>query len=39
MTDDAHRVPVGDALDLHAFAPRDVASVVDEFVRTAAEAG
>jgi DNA-nicking Smr family endonuclease len=39
MTDDAHRVPVEDALDLHAFAPRDVPSVVDEFVRAAAEAG
>ncbi len=37
--DDAHRVPVEDALDLHAFAPRDVASVVDEYVRAAHEAG
>ncbi|MDA1093657.1 MAG: Smr/MutS family protein [Acidobacteria bacterium] len=27
-----HRVPVEDTLDLHAFAPRDVASVVAEFV-------
>jgi DNA-nicking Smr family endonuclease len=39
MTDDAHRVPVEDVLDLHAFAPRDVPSVVDEFVRAAGEAG
>ena len=39
MTDDAHRVPIEDALDLHAFAPRDVPSVVDAFVRAAAEAG
>jgi DNA-nicking Smr family endonuclease len=28
-------VPIGDALDLHAFAPRDVRSVVDEYLRAA----
>jgi DNA-nicking Smr family endonuclease len=35
----AHRVPIGDSLDLHAFHPRDVQSVVDEYVRAAFEAG
>ena len=34
-----HRVPIEGTLDLHAFAPRDVASVVDEYVRAAHEAG
>jgi DNA-nicking Smr family endonuclease len=35
----AHRVPIERELDLHAFAPRDIASVVDEYVKAAAEAG
>lgn len=35
----AHRVPIGDSLDLHPFAPRDIPSVVDEYVRAACEAG
>ena len=26
-----HRIPIEDHLDLHAFAPRDVASVVEEY--------
>jgi DNA-nicking Smr family endonuclease len=34
-----HNVPIEPALDLHAFAPRDVASVVEEYVRAAHEAG
>ena len=34
-----HRVPIEDSLDLHAFAPRDIPSVVDEYVRAAHEAG
>jgi len=34
-----HRVPIEDSLDLHAFAPRDIASVVEEYVRAAHEAG
>ena len=34
-----HRLPIEPVLDLHAFAPRDVASVVDEYVRAAHEAG
>jgi DNA-nicking Smr family endonuclease len=37
--DDAHRVPIEDTIDLHAFAPRDIPSVVDEYVRAAHEAG
>jgi len=32
-------VPIEDALDLHAFAPRDVASVVDEYLIAAAARG
>ena len=34
-----HRVPIEDHLDLHQFAPRDVASVVTEYVNAAHEAG
>jgi DNA-nicking Smr family endonuclease len=34
-----HRVPIEDALDLHAFAPRDIKSVVEEYVNVAHEAG
>jgi DNA-nicking Smr family endonuclease len=29
------RVPIEDSLDLHAFPPRDVRSVVDEYIRAA----
>ena len=35
----SHRVPIEGTLDLHAFAPRDIASVVDEYVSAAHEAG
>jgi DNA-nicking Smr family endonuclease len=34
-----HRVPIEDSLDLHAFHPRDIPSVVEEYVRAAHEAG
>jgi DNA-nicking Smr family endonuclease len=34
-----HEVPVDGVLDLHSFAPRDIDSVVEEYVKTAAEAG
>jgi len=33
------RVPIESALDLHTFQPRDIASVVEEYVRAAHEAG
>jgi DNA-nicking Smr family endonuclease len=33
------RIPIEDSIDLHAFAPRDVASVVEEYVNAAHEAG
>ena len=36
--DDPVRVPIEDAIDLHAFAPRDVISVVDEYLRAARDA-
>jgi len=36
---DHHRVPIEDSIDLHAFAPRDIPSVVEEYVRAAHEAG
>jgi DNA-nicking Smr family endonuclease len=35
----AHEVPVDDVLDLHAFRPQDVASVTEEFVSAARDAG
>jgi DNA-nicking Smr family endonuclease len=35
-SDDAPvRIPIEDALDLHAFAPRDIPSVVDEYLAEA----
>ena len=34
-----HRVPIEDSLDLHAFAPRDIKSVVEEYVNAAHAAG
>jgi DNA-nicking Smr family endonuclease len=33
------KVPIEDSIDLHTFAPRDVASVVEEYVSAAHEAG
>lgn len=35
----SHRVPIEDSLDLHAFAPRDIKSLVEEYVNGAHEAG
>jgi DNA-nicking Smr family endonuclease len=35
----AHHVPIEDSIDLHAFAPRDVTSVVEEYVTAAHQAG
>ena len=34
-----HRIPIEDSLDLHAFAPRDIKSVVEEYVTAAQSAG
>jgi DNA-nicking Smr family endonuclease len=34
-----HRVPIESALDLHTFHPRDINSVVEEYVTAAHEAG
>jgi DNA-nicking Smr family endonuclease len=34
-----HRVPIEDSIDLHAFAPRDIKSVVEEYIIAAHEAG
>jgi DNA-nicking Smr family endonuclease len=38
-SDDPVRIPIEGELDLHAFAPRDAASVVIEYVDAAAAAG
>ena len=37
--DEPHRVPIEDHLDLHAFAPRDIPSVVEAYIEAAAGAG
>ena len=34
-----HRIPIESELDLHAFAPRDIPSVVEEYISAAHEAG
>ena len=39
MSDDRVRIPIERELDLHAFAPRDIPSVVDEYIEAAAAAG
>ncbi len=36
---DPHRVPIGSEIDLHAFAPRDIPSVVEEYITAAVESG
>ena len=38
-TPEPQRVAIGDTLDLHTFAPRDVPSVVEEYVTEAHRAG
>jgi DNA-nicking Smr family endonuclease len=35
MDDDAHLLPIGPELDLHAFAPRDIPSLLDDYLREA----
>jgi DNA-nicking Smr family endonuclease len=37
--DDPVHVPIEEEMDLHAFAPRDIPSVVDEYLRAAHERG
>jgi dsDNA-specific endonuclease/ATPase MutS2 len=37
--DDPHRVPIENHIDLHAFAPRDIPSVVEAYIDAAASAG
>jgi dsDNA-specific endonuclease/ATPase MutS2 len=37
--DEPIRIPIEHELDLHAFPPRDVVSVVNEYIDAAAEAG
>jgi dsDNA-specific endonuclease/ATPase MutS2 len=37
--DDPHILPIGPEIDLHAFVPRDIPSVVSEYVEAAARAG
>jgi DNA-nicking Smr family endonuclease len=41
LTEDsnAHPVPIEASLDLHAFHPKDIPSVVEEYVQAAHEAG
>jgi DNA-nicking Smr family endonuclease len=34
-----HEIPIEDSIDLHAFRPADIRSVVEEYVRAAHEAG
>ena len=34
-----HRVPIEDSIDLHTFLPREIKSVVDEYVTAAHDAG
>jgi DNA-nicking Smr family endonuclease len=39
VTDKPVIVPIEDSLDLHAFAPGDIPSVVDEYLRAARQRG
>jgi dsDNA-specific endonuclease/ATPase MutS2 len=39
MSDDPVRIPIEAELDLHAFAPNDIPSVVGEYLEAAAVAG
>ena len=38
-TEEPHQIPIEDALDLHAFAPRDIKSVVEDYIDAAHAAG
>ena len=39
MSDRPIRIPIEAEIDLHAFSPRDIASVVEEYVEAAVAAG
>jgi dsDNA-specific endonuclease/ATPase MutS2 len=39
MSDEPVRIPIEGELDLHTFSPRDIPSVVEEYVNEAAAAG
>jgi DNA-nicking Smr family endonuclease len=39
LTSEGFPLPIEDAIDLHAFAPRDIPSVVEEYIRAAHERG
>jgi DNA-nicking Smr family endonuclease len=39
MDEDVVRVPIEDAIDLHAFRPRDVVAVVEDYLDAAQQAG
>jgi dsDNA-specific endonuclease/ATPase MutS2 len=39
VDDDSVPIPIERELDLHAFAPRDIPSVVEQYVHAAADAG
>jgi len=39
MSDIPHRVPIEGEIDLHAFAPANIVSVVNEYIEAAADAG
>ncbi|MEQ1728082.1 MAG: Smr/MutS family protein [Vicinamibacterales bacterium] len=39
IDDDPVRLPIAPELDLHSFQPRDVVSVVEEYLHAAADAG
>ena len=38
-SDEPVHVPIEDAIDLHSFAPRDIVSVVDDYLHAAHDAG
>lgn len=39
MADQPVEIPIEDSIDLHSFAPRDILSVVDEYLHAALTAG
>jgi DNA-nicking Smr family endonuclease len=38
-SDEPFRIPIEEAIDLHSFAPRDVAAVVEDYLEAARDAG